>query len=167
MAERRGFSTEVVLSDKFTSMPVSAQCLYFHIGIDSPDNGVLNNVFGIARGVGVSAEDVYILEKNGYLQRLGEYKWRITHWCENNGIGENAKKRNNYAYRKWREKVIDRDKGKCVLCGSSANLEVHHIKPFAQFPTERLNINNGVTLCRDCHKRVHKEKNIEWLYLRE
>lgn len=37
----------------------------------------------------------------------------------------------------------------------------------AKFPDDRLKVENGVALCRMCHKRVHKENDSEWLYLGE
>lgn len=39
-------------------------------------------------------------------------------------------------------------------------LEVHHIKPLHQLKKEELyNINNGITLCRTCHKGLKNKEN--------
>jgi len=42
------------------------------------------------------------------------------------------------------------------LCNDSngGNLEADHIKDFALFPKLRLDINNGRTLCKSCHKKT-------------
>ena len=40
------------------------------------------------------------------------------------------------------------DKGQCRMCGSKEDLQVHHILPWRDFPEERYNIKNGITLCR-------------------
>lgn len=64
----------------------------------------------------------------------------------------NIKIRMSADYRKWRESVLLKDNFRCRICNSSKNLEADHIKAFSQFPKLRLDINNGRTLCADCHK---------------
>lgn len=79
-----------------------------------------------------------------------------------------CRQRSSQRYTEWRKSVFERDNYTCVICGQhGGELNAHHVKPYADFPDERLNVDNGVTLCRICHRRVHKEKDSEWLYLRE
>ena len=60
-------------------------------------------------------------------------------------------------YHQWREAVLRRDLYTCQTCGQKGGkLEVHHIRPFATFEEDRLNIDNGITLCKKCHKKWHK-----------
>ena len=49
-----------------------------------------------------------------------------------------------------------RDLGICQVCGSKANVEGHHIIDH-QF-TGAADADNIVSLCRDCHTKVHKGK---------
>lgn len=56
-------------------------------------------------------------------------------------------------YKIWKRKVKERD-GCCVLCGSKERLEADHIRPRSLYPELKLDINNGRTLCRDCHKKT-------------
>lgn len=117
MAERRMFAKTIVCSDKFLELPVSARLLYFTLGMNAYDRGVLINAKTLALSTDCSLNDIDELVKHGYLYPVEDGHYVITHWYENNGIGETAKKRSNYSYRQWRKAVIDRD-GKCVECGS-------------------------------------------------
>ena len=164
MAERRSFLINIVESDDFYKLPLSAQALYFHIGLCARDKGFLNNIYTISGVLGCSYEDIQLLKSMGYIKPIkdseGVQGWEIVHWYENNGIGETAKKRNNYKYREWRKAVIDRDK-KCVICKSESNLQAHHIKSFAQFPLLRFDLENGTTMCEACHRNYHRKER-QW-----
>ena len=75
-------------------------------------------------------------------------------------------------WREWREKrqkILNRDNNKCVYCGKTHNLQVHH-KYYSKYP-------NGfrvypwnypddalITLCDECHKKVHSKKKIKTYY---
>jgi 5-methylcytosine-specific restriction endonuclease McrA len=48
-----------------------------------------------------------------------------------------------------RKVVIQRDGGKCVRCGSTRNLQVHHIKKHWEGGSDHLS--NLITLCARCH----------------
>lgn len=63
-------------------------------------------------------------------------------------------------YKNWRRSVFERDLYSCVFCGAKngngqhVTLHADHIKPFSLFPNLRLDINNGRTLCKKCHKKT-------------
>ena len=69
---------------------------------------------------------------------------------------KNAQKRRqiekSIEYRLWRFSVLNRDNKTCIWCGCKQNLHVDHIKPFYLYPELRFAIDNGRTLCIDCHK---------------
>jgi len=61
--------------------------------------------------------------------------------------------RNSFEYKLWRTAVFERDNYTCIWCGAKDKyLNADHIKPFAYFPELRFAIDNGRTLCIDCHK---------------
>jgi len=76
--------------------------------------------------------------------------------------------RNCQKSKDWKRKVLARDKFICTMCKSSKNLHVDHIKPFALIKLENnikslegallceelWNINNGRTLCKECHEKT-------------
>lgn len=90
---------------------------------------------------------------------------------------ENELDRRRIEYKNWRIGVYKRDKYICQLCGIKCNkkvgLNAHHIKSFSKYPTLRFDINNGVTLCNDCHKKFimkgnqHTEKKEIESYIKE
>src|SRR5699024_1487888 len=57
---------------------------------------------------------------------------------------------------RWRKKVVERD-GACVQCGEKNNLHAHHISHWADDPINRINLDNGATLCSECHAKEHPE----------
>lgn len=63
--------------------------------------------------------------------------------------------RNNTAYQEWRKAVFERDNYRCLACGlKGVYLQADHIYPSAYYPRLRYDINNGQTLCIDCHKQT-------------
>ena len=61
--------------------------------------------------------------------------------------------------------MLKRDNYICQCCGFSNvrndsgvyYLNVHHINSFCDNENLRFDVNNGVTLCVDCHKKLHGE----------
>jgi hypothetical protein len=158
MANRRMFSIDVIGSDQFIAMPASSQALYFHIGIHAQNKGVVRNIKSISRMLGCTDSDIFNLHANGFIM-VSDDGYKITHWYENNGIGETAKNRNNYEYRQWRMKVLERDRY-CQLCGAAENLVAHHIKSFSKHRELRTEVSNGITLCDGCHKELHRKERL-------
>ena len=56
MAQRRMFSKRIIESAKFLKMPISCQALYFHLGMNADDDGIVE-AFKVMRMTG-STEDV-------------------------------------------------------------------------------------------------------------
>jgi hypothetical protein len=73
---------------------------------------------------------------------------------------EREKIRKSAEYKLWRTAVFQRDNYTCIWCGQrGGRLNADHIKPFALFPELRLAIDNGRTLCIDCHKTTESYLN--------
>lgn len=74
--------------------------------------------------------------------------------------------RESLEYKNWRRLVFERDGYTCVFCGDNkgGNLEADHIKPFALFAELRFDINNGRTLCHNCHVSTETYGRKEFYY---
>ena len=66
----------------------------------------------------------------------------------------NKQIRNSEEYKLWRTSIFIRDKKTCIWCGSKKEIQADHIKPFALYPELRFAIDNGRTLCHECHKKT-------------
>jgi len=59
-----------------------------------------------------------------------------------------------FAYDSLRQQILRRDGWRCQLCGSMSNLEVHH-KQFRSHSGQDSE-ENLITLCTQCHDRIHR-----------
>lgn len=75
------------------------------------------------------------------------------HWNWKGGTTRN--KHNGGEYNEWRKSVFERDNYTCQECGiSGVYLNAHHVKSWAEYPSLRFEISNGITLCEECHAQV-------------
>ena len=61
----------------------------------------------------------------------------------------------------WAYNVKKRDKHICAYCeATNVPVEAHHILSHAKHPELALLLNNGITLCKPCHKEEHRLNGI-------
>ena len=77
--------------------------------------------------------------------------------------------RQTIEYKNFVKFFLIRDNNICIQCGTkrkrvkdgkekNCNLTVHHIKSWKNYPKLRFDIDNGITLCKDCHFKIHKKR---------
>ena len=69
------------------------------------------------------------------------------------GISDkNNRERHSNKYKRWVKEVYIRDNYTCQCCGRvGGELRAHHIDSFAKYESQRYEVSNGMTLCRNCH----------------
>ena len=58
----------------------------------------------------------------------------------------------------WRNEVFERDNYTCQKCNKrGGELNAHHIKSYSKFKELRYEVDNGITVCIECHRKIHKK----------
>lgn len=86
MAERRMFAKSVVQQDAFIEMPLSAQALFFHLGMEADDDGFLDNAKRVLRSICAADDDMRILLAKGFVVDVGDGVFVLRHWLACNRL---------------------------------------------------------------------------------
>ncbi len=96
MAERRMFAMKVVDGDDFLDLPISAQALYFQLGMRADDDGFISSPKRKAVSVGATAEDLESLVNSGFLISFDNGVSVIVHWRQHNSLRKDRLKTLQY-----------------------------------------------------------------------
>lgn len=96
VAERRMFTKKITESDAFLDMPMSTQCLYFHLNMSADDDGFVNNPKRIQRLVGASDDDMKLLIAKSFIILFESGIIVIKHWKMHNYIQTDRYKPSDY-----------------------------------------------------------------------
>lgn len=86
MAVKRMFSIDVTETDTFLDMPLTAQALYFHLGMRGDDDGFVSNPRSVMRVAGCNEADLKTLEESGYIITFRSGVIVISDWKVNNNL---------------------------------------------------------------------------------
>lgn len=89
MANKRMFTMKIVDSDSFLDMPLSAQCLYFHLNMRADDDGFIGNPKRVMRIVGSNEDDLKLLIAKRFLLKFDDGVIVIKHWRMHNTLSQN------------------------------------------------------------------------------
>lgn len=86
------FTNTITDSDLFLDMSLSAQALYFHLGLHADDDGFVSSPKRIARSIGCNEDDLKLLIAKGFVICFENGVIVITHWNLHNSIRKDRKK---------------------------------------------------------------------------
>ena len=64
---------------------------------------------------------------------------------------------NTFEWEAKRKTIIERDNRQCKTCGSTANLQVHHMEYIVGYLPWEYDTSVFKTLCAECHMSVHSD----------
>lgn len=106
----------------------------------------------------------YTFWKGKKLSNVHRFRISFSRLGENNPNWKGGVQRNRHngdiRYTIWRARVFLRDDYTCQNCKKrGVYLQAHHIQSWSKYPKLRYEIENGLTLCRDCHKKTNNYGN--------
>jgi len=98
-----------------------------------------------------------------YRKKLSDMKIGSKSHLWRGGItNKNKLIRSGVEFKIWRDIVFKRDEWTCCICGKiGGRIHAHHILNFSSHINLRFLPDNGATLCRDCHRKFHREYGIK------
>lgn len=85
------FSPKIISSARFLKMPIDTQLLYFHLGMNADDDGVVE-AYTVIKSVGSNEDNLRVLSAKGFVKILNEDLVSfITDWSEHNLIRADRK----------------------------------------------------------------------------
>jgi len=95
----------------------------------------------------------------------------IKEYCKTEEYKTRSRKSaDNQRFEGNRAKVLSRDNNKCVICGSTKGVQVHHKDGKGRNTPKELrnnDIDNLITLCASCHIKQHNPVLMRWKRERE
>lgn len=135
------------------------------LGVGNPNYGrIQHNCDGCDKLIEVIpsklAKQQYVFCSNDcYKENIGQYFSGSNNpfWNPMLTMEDRVKQRKYEEYYKWRFDVFERDSFTCQKCydNKGGNLIAHHILNYSEHPDLRTEMDNGITLCEDCHKSFH------------
>ncbi len=82
------FTMQICDSDAFLDMPLSAQCLYFHLAMRADDDGFIDNAKRVMKIVGAKDDDMNVLIGKHFVLTFENGVMVIKHWRMHNTISK-------------------------------------------------------------------------------
>lgn len=96
LAQKRMFTMKIVDSDAFLEMPLSTQCLYFHLNMRADDDGFIGNTKRIMKIIGASEDDLRLLIAKRFVLTFEDGVIVIKHWRMHNTLSRDRYAETSY-----------------------------------------------------------------------
>ena len=94
--------------------------------------------------------------KNNGMYGIHKYGENAPNWNPNITDKDRLIGRKYPEYYVWRKNVYERDNYICQICGQvGKTLNAHHLESYASNPELRTVLENGETMCKECHNNFH------------
>ena len=117
MANKRMFTMKIVDSDAFLDMPLSTQCLYFHLNMRADDDGFIGNPKRIMKITGASEDDLRLLIAKRFVLTFEDGVIVIKHWRMHNTLSRDRYAETSYTDEK--KMLLLKDNGSYSLTGGN------------------------------------------------
>lgn len=135
------FAKTIIDSDAFLDMPLSAQCLYFHLSMRADDDGFINNSKKIQRMIGASDDDLKLLIAKRFIIPFESGIVVIKHWKIHNYIQKDRYKPTIYQEEKA---TLDVKENKayteCIQNASNTDTQVRLVKDSLELRKESIEV---------------------------
>lgn len=96
MANKRMIRRDVIDTDAFLDMPLSTQCLYFHLNLRADDDGFVGNPLRITKFIGASDDDLKLLIAKNFVILFEKGVIVIKHWRMHNTLSADRYHETNF-----------------------------------------------------------------------
>ncbi len=160
MATKRMFSNNVIDSDAFLDLPVTAQLLYFHIGMKTDDDGFVTGARRIVKLIGGTEADITALVESGFLIPFPDSKvYVVTHFRINNDLKND--RYHSTVYQTEYEQLMMTDNKEYRLKQPSPNADTDCIHNVSKSDTECIHNDSGSDTEHNVTQRNLKNKEKE------
>lgn len=118
MTNKRMFTMKIVDTDAFLDMPLSTQCLYFHLNMRADDDGFIGNPKRIEKIIGANDDDLKILIAKRFVILFDDGVIVIKHWRMHNTLSRDRYVETSYTDEK--KKLLLKDNGSYSLTNGNS-----------------------------------------------
>lgn len=108
MAVKRMMNTNIINTDEFLSMPMSARLLYYDFCMRGDDDGFIDSPMKIMKLNGCSNDDLKVLVAKNYVIPCDKGIFVITHWFIHNTIRRDRYNPTMYVEERNKLKIVDK-----------------------------------------------------------
>lgn len=154
------FTMKIVDSDAFLEMPLSTQCLYFHLNMRADDDGFIGNTKRIMKIIGASEDDLRLLIAKRFVLTFEDGVIVIKHWRMHNTLSRDRYAETSYTDEK--KMLLLKDNGSYSLTGGNPIDDTRLIERSGRQTQQRRNKDATKTRSDkglDIDKDIDKEKD--------